>query len=88
MRDLKQVNTIRQVLARDESEKHELIIIEEEQSANLTEIIEPDWNIDLDLLTNIALGLQELHNQGIFHLNLKPENILLISPKLIKFTDL
>lgn len=45
------------------------------------------WDEIIDLLQQIAAGLEAMHKAGIIHRDLKPENILLTKEGVVKITD-
>lgn len=45
------------------------------------------WDQVIDLLQQIAAGLEAMHRAGIIHRDLKPENILLTREGVVKITD-
>lgn len=56
-------------------------------NGDLTEYIDANWKLDITIVIKIALAIGYLHYRKIYHLNLKPENILLEAKDTFKFTD-
>ena len=66
------------------------IVMEYFKSDNLTKYMENDLlNLEskLDIISQIALGLSEIHKNGICHRDIKPSNILINKDGKVKLAD-
>lgn len=68
------------------------LVMEYVDGESLGQKIERDGRMDeteaIRIISEVALGLQSAHNQGMIHRDVKPDNILITAEGQVKLTDL